>query len=52
MTGNPQDGHTLAQAAPEITRPIGVSLQRIIADAGYGGNNAPKAQGLSVFISG
>ena len=37
---------------PEITRQIGVNLQRIIADAGYRGHIASKAQGLSVFTSG
>lgn len=52
LPGNPYDGHTLAKVVPEITRQIGVSLQRIIADAGYRGHNAPKGQGLSVFTSG
>ena len=52
LPGNPYDGHTLATVVPQITRQIGVSLQRIIADAGYRGHNAPKGQGLSVFTSG
>jgi IS5 family transposase len=52
LPGNPYDGHTLAKVVPEITRQIGVSLQRVIADAGYRGHNAPKGQGLSVFTSG
>ena len=52
LPGNPYDGHTLAKVVPEITRQIGVNLQRIIADAGYRGHNAPKGQGLSVFTSG
>lgn len=51
LPGNPYDGHTLARVVPQITRRIGVSLQRIIADAGYRGHNAPKGQGLSVFTS-
>ena len=52
LPGNPYDGHTLAKVVPEITRQIGVNLQRIVADAGYRGHNAPKGQGLSVFTSG
>jgi IS5 family transposase len=52
LHGNPYDGHTLAKVVPEITRQIGVNLQRIIADKGYRGHNAPKGQGLSVFTSG
>jgi len=50
--GNPYDGHTLAKVVPELTAQIGVSLQRIVADAGYRGHNAPKGQGLSVVTSG
>jgi transposase, IS5 family len=52
LPGNPYDGHTLAKVVPEIAEQIGVSLQRIIADAGYRGHNAPKGQALSVFTSG
>ena len=52
LPGNPYDGHTLAKVVPEITAQIGVNLQRIVADAGYRGHNAPKGQGLSVFTSG
>ena len=52
MPGNPYDGHTLAKVVPDITRQIGVNLQRLVADAGYRGHNAPKGQGLSVFTSG
>ncbi len=52
LPGNPYGGHTLATVVPEITRQIGVSLQRVIADAGYRGHNAPKGRGLSVFTSG
>ena len=52
LPGNPYDGHTLAKIVPEITQQIGVGLQRIVADAGYRGHNAPKGQGRSVFTSG
>jgi len=44
--------HTLAHVVPEITQQLGVSLQRIVADAGYRGHNAPTRRGLSVFTSG
>jgi transposase, IS5 family len=52
LPGNPYDGHTLKKVVPDMTRQIGVSLQRIIADAGYRGHNAPKGQGLVVYTSG
>ena len=52
LPGDPYDGHTLAKVVPEITQQIGVGLQRIVADAGYRGHNAPKNQGLSGFTSG
>jgi len=45
LPGNPYDGHTLAKIVPEITQQIGVGLQRIVADAGYCGHNAPKIRG-------
>jgi transposase, IS5 family len=52
LPGNPYDGHTLAQVIPAITEQIGVSLTRIIADAGYRGHNAPHRPGLRVYTSG
>lgn len=52
LPGNLYDGHTLAKMVSDITRQIGVSLQRLIVGAGYHGHNAPKGQGLSVFNSG
>ena len=52
LPGNPYDGHTLAAVIPAITRQIGVSLRRVIADAGYRGHNAPREAGLRVYTAG
>jgi transposase, IS5 family len=52
LPGNPYDGHTLAGVISAITRDIGVSLNRLIADAGYRGHNAPRSAGLRVYTSG
>ena len=41
LPGNPYDGHTLATVIPAIEALIGNELDRIIADAGYRGHNAP-----------
>lgn len=52
LPGNPYDGHTLATVIPAITEQIGVSLTRVIADAGYRGHNAPRGAGLRVYTAG
>jgi len=52
LPGNPYDGHTLASGLPAITEQIGVSLTRVIADAGYRGHNAPCRPGLHVYTAG
>ena len=52
LPGNPYDGHTLAKVIPAITQQIGVSLTRVIADAGYRGHNAPHSPGLRVYTAG
>jgi transposase, IS5 family len=52
LPGNPYDGHTLATVIPAITQQIGVSLTRVIADAGYRGHNAPPIKGMRVYTSG
>jgi IS5 family transposase len=52
LPGNPYDGHTLATVIPAMTRQIGASLTRVIADAGYRGHKAPPAKGLRVYTSG
>ena len=52
LPGAPYDGHTLEKLLPEIENQIGVSLTRIVADAGYKGHNAPEKHKLKVFTSG
>ena len=52
LPGKPYDGHTLATIIPEIEARIGVTLQRIIADAGYRGHNAPPTHRFKVYTSG
>lgn len=52
LPGNPYDGHTLKTVIPAITERIGVSLRRLIADAGYRGHNAPAVKGMQVFTAG
>jgi transposase, IS5 family len=52
LPGNPYDGHTLATVIPDLERQIGVSLRRILADAGYRGHNAPPEYRFKVYTSG
>jgi IS5 family transposase len=52
LPGLPYDGHTLARVLPELEDQIGVSLQRIVADAGYKGHNAVLRHKLKVYTSG
>ena len=52
LPGNPYDGHTLAKVIPAMTRQIGTSLTRVIADAGYRGHKAPRVKGMRVYTSG
>ncbi len=52
LPGAPYDGHTLATIIPDLEKQIGVSLDRIIADAGYRGHNAPPTHALKVFTTG
>jgi transposase, IS5 family len=52
LPGNPYDGHTLATVIPDLERQIGVSLRRILADAGYRGHNAPPDYRFKVYTSG
>ncbi len=48
LPGKPYDGHTLGTVVPEIERMVGAALQRIIADAGYKGHNAPEEHRFKV----
>jgi transposase, IS5 family len=52
LPGNPYDGHTLAKIIPAIERLVGNGLDRIIADAGYRGHNAPPEHRFSVYTAG
>lgn len=52
LPGNPYDGHTLATVIPDIENTIGNDIERILADAGYRGHNAPESHRFRVFTSG
>ncbi len=52
LPGNPYDGHTLETIIPEIEELVGNTLERIIADAGYRGHNAPPAYKFRVYTAG
>lgn len=46
------DGHTLATVIPDMEETIGNDIERILADAGYPGHNAPESYRFRVFTSG
>ena len=52
LPGNPYDGHTLATVIPDMERSIGSQVERILADAGYRGHNAPQSHKFRVFTTG
>ncbi len=52
LPGNPYDGHTLATVIPDIENTIGNEIERMLADAGYRGHNAPDSHRFRVFTSG
>lgn len=52
LPGNPYDGHTLATVIPDMERLVGNIIERILADKGYRGHNAPAEYELRVFTSG
>ena len=52
LPGRPYDGHTLAAIIPEIEALTGATLNRILADAGYRGHNAPDSHKFRVFTAG
>ncbi len=52
LPGNPYDGHTLAKIIPDMEKTIGMGLDRILADAGYRGHNAPLSHRFKVYTSG
>ncbi len=52
LPGNPYDGHTLADVIPDMERSIGGEIDRILADAGYRGHNAPQSHKFRVYTAG
>ena len=52
LPGNPYDGHTLKTVIPETEALVGNTIERILADRGYRGHNAPPDYKFRVFISG
>lgn len=52
LPGNPYDGHTLAAVIPEMEALVGNTIERILADKGYRGHNAPPDYKFRVFTSG
>ena len=52
LPGNPYDGHTLAKVIPAMQALVGNVLERIVADAGYRGHNAPPECKFKVFTAG
>lgn len=52
LPGNPYDGHTLATVIPDMEKTIGNEIDRILADAGYRGHNAPESHRFRVFTAG
>ena len=52
LPGNPYDGHTLAAVIPAIEKQIGGAINRMVADKGYRGHNAPLDYKYKVYISG
>ena len=52
LPGNPYDGHTLETIIPDMERTIGAKIERILADAGYKGHNAPSSHKFRVFTTG
>jgi IS5 family transposase len=52
LHGNPYDGHTLACVIPEMQALIGNTIERLLADKGYRGHNAPPEYKFRVFTSG
>jgi hypothetical protein len=52
LPGNPYDGHTLAMVIPDMEALVGNTIERILADKGYRGHNAPPDYKFRVFISG
>jgi transposase, IS5 family len=52
LPGNPYDGHTLATVVPDMEALVGNTIERILADKGYRGHNAPPDYRFRIFTSG
>jgi transposase, IS5 family len=52
LPGNPYDGHSLARVIPDMENLVGNTIQRLFADKGYRGHNAPLDYKFRIFISG
>ena len=52
LPGNPYDGHTLETVIPDMEALVGNVIERILADKGYRGHNAPPDYKFRVFTSG
>jgi IS5 family transposase len=52
LPGNPYDGHTLDTVIPEMEALVGNIIERLLADKGYRGHNAPPDYKFRVFTSG
>ena len=52
LPGNPYDGHTLATIIPDMERTIGNEIERLLADAGYRGHNAPQSHRFRIYTAG
>ena len=52
LPGNPYDGHTLERVIPDIEKQIGGAINRIVADKGYRGHNAPAHYKFRIYLSG
>ncbi len=52
LPSNSYDGHTLATVIPNIEKSIGHEIERMLADPGYRGHNAPESHRFRVFTSG
>jgi len=51
LPGNPYDGHTLAEVIPGIEQLVGTTIERLHADAGYRGHNAPPDYKFKIYTS-
>ncbi len=52
LPGNPYDGHTLEKVIPDIEKQVGATINRLVADKGYRGHNAPDEYKFRIYISG